>query len=285
MYRQQWRLSPEQKAEIDQWVREMVSKGLIRPGISPHAAPTFCVRKPVGWRIVHDYRYLNNNTIRQSVPMTRKEDVFDSMAGAYYFSCMDLMSAYYQVRMKTDHIKYTTFQAPSGLYEYPVLPMGVSNAPATMHRLTSSLFKGLPHTRSFYDDIYIFTKSKDINEHLQARIGDSEEEQTVRVTGQKFRASVTSSDGTGFLGLNGYVKRFCEQYAELTAPLFTLLKKKNQRNPKITLNGSQLKNIKELKRRLADTPVLHSPDFTQQMHLRTDASQFAVGGVLFQVVN
>ncbi|DBA03791.1 TPA: hypothetical protein N0F65_005681 [Lagenidium giganteum] len=28
-----------------------------------------------------------------------------------------------------------------------------------------------------------------------------------------------------FLGLTGYVQRFCAGYAELTAPLFTLLKK------------------------------------------------------------
>ena len=117
MFRQQWRLSPEQKIEIDKWVREMVKKGLIRSSISPHAAPTFCVRKPVGWRIVHDYRQLNENTIRQSIPMTRKEDVFDSMSGGYYFSTMDLMSAYYQIRMKKDHIKYTAFQAPNGLWE------------------------------------------------------------------------------------------------------------------------------------------------------------------------
>ncbi|POM64578.1 Hypothetical protein PHPALM_19875 [Phytophthora palmivora] len=103
MYRKQWRLSPDQKAEINKWVREMIAKGLIQPNISPHAALTFCVRKPVGCGIVHDYRNLNSNTIRQCVPMTRKEDVFDSMAGAYYFSCMDLMSAYYQVGMKMDH--------------------------------------------------------------------------------------------------------------------------------------------------------------------------------------
>ncbi|GMF53574.1 unnamed protein product [Phytophthora fragariaefolia] len=317
MYRQQWRLSPEQKAEIDKWVREMIAKGLIRPSISPHAAPTFCVRKPVGWRIVHDYRYLNSNTIRQSVPMTRKEDVFGSMAGAYYFSCMDLMSAYYQVRMNLDHTKYTAFQAPSGLYEYLVLPMGISNAPATMHRLTSSLFKGLTHTRSFYDDIYVFTKSKDIDEHLRALrdvleilkknklyvklskcvfcaeeipcLGDFIGRNGVRIDPDKVQTirdwpvPRTQEQLHSFLGLTGYVQRFCEQHAELTASLFTLLKKKNQRNSKITLNTVQLKNFKELKQRLADTPVLHLPDFTQQMHLRTDASQFAVGGVLFQV--
>ncbi|GMF33562.1 unnamed protein product [Phytophthora fragariaefolia] len=87
---------------------------------------------------------------------------------AYYFSRLDLMSAYYQVRMKQDHSKYTVFQAPRGLYEYVVLPMGVSNAPAMMHRLTSSFFKGLIQTRLFYDDIYIFTKSNDINTHPEA---------------------------------------------------------------------------------------------------------------------
>ncbi|KAE8980625.1 hypothetical protein PR003_g9912 [Phytophthora rubi] len=162
MYRQQWRQSPEQQREIVRWVIDMVKKKLIRPSISSHAAPTFCVRKPVGWRIVHDYRYLNSNTVRQSIPMTRKEDILDAMSGAYWFSTMDLMSAYYQVRMREEDIKYTAFQAPNRLWEYLVLPMGVCNAPATMHRLTSKLFRDLKNTKSFYDDIYIFTKSHNI---------------------------------------------------------------------------------------------------------------------------
>ncbi|KAE9333520.1 hypothetical protein PF008_g14406 [Phytophthora fragariae] len=162
MYRQQWRQSPEQQREIVRWVIDMVKKKLIRPSISSHAAPTFCVRKPVGWRIVHDYRYLNSNTVRHSIPMTRKDDILDAMSGAYWFSTMDLMSAYYQVRMREEDIKYTAFQAPNRLWEYLVLPMGVCNAPATMHRLTSKLFRDLKNTKSFYDDIYIFTKSHNI---------------------------------------------------------------------------------------------------------------------------
>ncbi|GMF44478.1 unnamed protein product [Phytophthora fragariaefolia] len=287
MYRQQWRLSPEQKAEIDKWVREKIAKGLIRPSISPHAALTFCVRKPVGWRIVHDYRYLNSNTIRQSVLITRKEADCDSLAGVYYFSCMDLMSAYYQVRMKLDHTKYTAFQAPSGLYEYLVLLKGVSNAPATMHRLTSSLLKGLTHTRLFYDDIYVFTKSKNIDEHLRALCDVLEilkkNKLYVKLSKCVFYAEEIPCLGD-FIGRNG-VRIDPDKFAELTAPLFTLLKKKNQRNSKVTLNTVQLKNLKELKQRLADTPVLHLPDFTQQMHLRTDATQVAVGGFLFQVVD
>ncbi|KAG3233155.1 hypothetical protein PI124_g21769 [Phytophthora idaei] len=81
---------------------------------------------------------------------------------------MDLMSAYYQVRMREEDIKLTAFQAPNGLQEHLVLPMGVCNAPGTMHRLTSKLFRGLENTNSFYDDIYIFTKSRNIEYHLEA---------------------------------------------------------------------------------------------------------------------
>ncbi|GMF44966.1 unnamed protein product [Phytophthora fragariaefolia] len=173
--------------------------------------------------------------------------------------------------------------------------MGVSNASVMMHRLTSSLFKGLSDSRSFYDDIYIFTKSTDINEHLQAIripcLGDFIGRNGVRIDPDKVQTirnwpvPRTQDQLHSFLGLTGYAQRFCEQYAELIAPLFTLLKKKNQRNSKISLNADQLKNFKELQRRLADTPVLHLPDFTRRMHLGTDASQFAVGGVLFQVVD
>ncbi|DAZ98790.1 TPA: hypothetical protein N0F65_004006 [Lagenidium giganteum] len=75
MYRQQWRLSPEQKIEIDKWVREMIGKGLIDPAQYQPAYSTNCT-----------FIYLNSNRFRQSAPTTRKDDIFDSMAGAYHFS-------------------------------------------------------------------------------------------------------------------------------------------------------------------------------------------------------
>ncbi|POM80403.1 Polyprotein [Phytophthora palmivora] len=319
MCRQQWRQSPEQQREIVRWVIDIVKKKLIRPSISPHAAPTFCVRKPVGWRIVHDFRYLNSNTVRQSIPMTRKEDILDAMAGSYWLSTMDLMSAYYQVRMREEDNKFTAFQAPNGLWEYLVLPMGVCNAPATMHRLTSKIFRDLKNSKSFYDDICIFTKSPRIEDHLDAlresldilrenklyvklsKCGFCAEEISclrdfvgrngVRMDPDKaqiikdWRVPRTQEELHSFLGLSGYVPRFCPAYATLTASMFALLKKKNKRNVKVHFNDELLKNVKELKQRLCNPPVLHLPDFSQPMHLRTDASKFAVGGVLFQVVN
>ncbi|TDH72819.1 hypothetical protein CCR75_000517 [Bremia lactucae] len=51
----QWRQSPEQRKSIQDWTKEMVKAGNIPPNYSSFWAPTFCVKKPVGWRIVHDY--------------------------------------------------------------------------------------------------------------------------------------------------------------------------------------------------------------------------------------
>ncbi|GMF20524.1 unnamed protein product [Phytophthora fragariaefolia] len=206
MFRLQWRQSPEQQREIVHWVEDMVKKKLIRPSIGPHAAPTFCVRKPVGWRIVHDYRYLNSNTVRQSIPMTRKIDILDAMSGAYWFSTMDLMSAYYQVRMREEDIKFTAFQAPNGLWGYLVLPMGVCNAPATMYRLTSKLFRDLKNTKSFYDDIYIFTKSARIEDHLEALRETLDILRDNKLQGADHQGLACAADARGasqLLGTNG----------------------------------------------------------------------------------
>ncbi|KAG3077167.1 hypothetical protein PI124_g20414 [Phytophthora idaei] len=82
----QWRQSPEQRKVIQDWTKEMVQAGIIRPSTSAFSAPTFCVKKPVGWRIAHDYRQLFSSTILPAIPMPRKEDTFDAMGGSHWFS-------------------------------------------------------------------------------------------------------------------------------------------------------------------------------------------------------
>jgi hypothetical protein len=106
----QWRQSPDQRQVIMDWTKEMVKVGIIRPSTSAFSAPTFCVKKPVGWRIVHDYRQLNQATVMPAIPMPRKEDTFDSMAGSYWYSCMDLLWGYYQVKLREQDIPFTAFR-------------------------------------------------------------------------------------------------------------------------------------------------------------------------------
>ncbi|RAW27270.1 hypothetical protein PC110_g16334 [Phytophthora cactorum] len=188
-----------------------------------------------------------------------------------------------------------------------------------MHRLTSKLFRVLANTKSFYDDTYIFTKSRNIGDHLEALrktldilrdnklyvklfqcvfcaedipcLGDFVGRDGVRMDPDKVQTIKdwpvprSQEELQSFLGLTGYVQRFCREYASLTATMLALLKKKDKRNAKINFDDEQLKIFKELKRRLCNPPVLHLHNFSKPMHPRTDASKFAVCGVLFQVVN
>ncbi|OWZ05422.1 hypothetical protein PHMEG_00022492 [Phytophthora megakarya] len=61
----------------------MVQAGIIRPNTSAFSAPTFRMKNLAGWRIVHDFRQLNLETILPPIPMLQKEDTFDAMAGSF----------------------------------------------------------------------------------------------------------------------------------------------------------------------------------------------------------
>ena len=163
--RKQFRLSPEMKTALQEWTRDMLAAGIIRPSNSPFCAPTFCVKKSDGsWRIVHDFRGINAKVRVPATPIPRKEDTYDAMAGA-----IDLLWGFFQVRLRKQDIPYTAFATPDGLFEYLVTPMGLSSSPSAFNRLIQSIFKDQStFCRAYFDDLFVFTKSPQIEDHLTA---------------------------------------------------------------------------------------------------------------------
>ena len=131
--------------------------GMVRKSKPPHSTPTFCVKKPnSNWRIVHAYNKLNDVTIPAQTPIPRKDVLQNNMVGCTMYSALDLVDGYYQLLMRASVIPLTAVSTPSGmLWEWLVMPQGLSNAPATFNRLVTQLFR--PHrgyAQAYFDEFF-----------------------------------------------------------------------------------------------------------------------------------
>ena len=134
------RIPPAKRKETQKLLQKMLEKDIIQPSSSPWASPIVLVQKKDGsQRFCVDYRKLNSVTKKDAYPIPRIDDTLDTLAGSCWFSTLDLVSGYWQVEMSQKDREKTAFCLPDGLFEFKVMPFGLSNAPATFQRLMDLL--------------------------------------------------------------------------------------------------------------------------------------------------
>ena len=160
------RLSSDELQELRRQLNLLHQKGFIRSSSSPYGAPVFFLKKKTGeLPMVRDYRALNKITIPDVNPLPLISEALDQVSGTRFFSKIDLLGAYHQMRIREVDIPKTAIRTRYGSYEWTVLCFGLANGPASFTRLLSTLLRDMNGTCLvlFIDDILVYSSS--IEEH------------------------------------------------------------------------------------------------------------------------
>jgi hypothetical protein len=110
-------------------------------------APMVVIPKANGSvRICGDFVELNKGILRERYELPTVDSTLSKLGGATVFTKLDANSGFYQIKLKEESAKLTTFITPFGRYYYLRLPMGISSAPEHYMRRMAQLIDSLPGT-------------------------------------------------------------------------------------------------------------------------------------------
>ena len=287
-------------------------KGYIQSSKSPQTALVFFVGKKDGKkRMVQDYWYLNEWTIKNNYPLPLISDVLEKIGTKKVFMKMDLRWGYNNVRIKEGNEWKAAFMMPEESFEPTVMFFGLTNSPATFQAMMNELLRDLINmgkVAAFINDVIVGTETEEGHDKLVAEVIRRLEENDLYVKPEKckwkmrevkFLGVVIGPEGIKmekgkvrgvlewltpkcvkdiqkFLGLVNYYRQFIEGFATVARPLHDLVKK----DKKWKWMEREEKAFKELKERFTKEPVLAVPDIDKKIRMEVDALDYATGGVL-----
>ncbi|POW02060.1 hypothetical protein PSTT_12070 [Puccinia striiformis] len=297
-----------------------VEAGRLRRSTSQYASPSLIIPKKDSTalpRWVCDYCALNALTVKDRSPLPNVDELVRLVASGKVFSILDQTNAFFQTRMWDADIPLTAVKTPWGLFEWCVMPMGLTNAPATHHaRLEEALGELINDICVVYlDDIVVFSDSfPQHEEHVQrvlerlraANLYCSPKKTMLFRHKIKFLGHWISADGINpdeskvsqildwpsprspkgvkkFLGTVQWMKKFIHGLQKYVGTLTPLTSSKL--DPKDFVWGkAEEAAFNNIKRIMTSLPCLKNVDFDSPdpLWLFTDASGSGLGTALFQ---
>lgn len=308
-----YRRSPGDKSVIEKSIELMIKQKVIQPSESPWSSPVVIVMKKNGdIRFCCDYRRLNKITKKDSWPLPRIDEALDSLSGSDCFSSLDMFSGYWMLPLSDDAREKSAFITHMGLFEWKVLPFGLTCAPAKYQRMMDHLLRKLKwKTCALYlDDVCVFSKGFDQQLTRLEEVFRTLDEVNLKMNPSKcffaqdeleYLGHTVSGEGTkpseskikkvreyssprnvpelrSFLGLAGYYRNYVNNFAKLAHPLFHLLKKDNAYEWTKACQTS----FEKLKEALVSKPILTHFDDKKEHAIFVDACGKGIGAILKQ---
>jgi hypothetical protein len=240
------------------------------------------------------------------------DELLDELAGAQWFTKLDLRSGYHQIRLVPADEHKTAFKIHQGLFEFKVMPFGLTNAPATFQAAMNTMFADIirKNVLIFMDDILIYGPSLSAHLVQLQQVLDIIQQNQLSIKRSKcmfaqqqleYPGHIISKDGVatdpkkvqavqdwpvptntkqvrGFLVLTGYYRKFIQHYSLISRTLSDLLKK----DKVFQWNLTEQQAFDHLQQKMLEAPVLALPNFVVPFTVETDASKQGVGAVLMQ---
>ncbi|RYO82880.1 hypothetical protein DL762_006401 [Monosporascus cannonballus] len=322
-------MNPEKSKALWKSIQLDLKRGYIQPSNSPAGYPVLMVPKtkdgkqridedgdPVYRRVI-DYRQLNDITIKNGYPLTFMNTLKENASKAKWFTALDLRDGYYRIRMAKGEEWKTAFRIVHGLYEYRVMPMGLTNAPASFQSLVMTTLRQFLDKFVFVylDDILIYSETLEEHKKHVAQVLRTLDETNIRVNPTKSIWHTQKLDFLGFtftpgqiqiqrsklevvkdwpipnkatvtdirqiLGFTGYVRGLIKGYGDIVRPL-TKLTTKEYVGKEFELPEEAKEAFRELKEAITSGPIVRMPNPDKTKRLKTDASEYTLGAVLEQ---
>lgn len=317
VYTKPYRLPESLKPEINKQIQRMLDDDIIEASNSEWNSPILLVPKKSDsnekkWRLVVDYRKVNDSIQDDKFPLPNITEILDSLSGSVYFTHLDLHQGFYQASLKPESRNITSFATNTGHYQMKRLPMGLKISPSAFSRMMSIAMSGLTYEQLFIycDDVICFGRNKEIHNknlmtvferfrkmnlklnaskcdfmktqllylgHVVSAKGVLPDPEKIRVL-QNYPIPKTADEVRRFVAFCNYYRKFIPSFSEITIPLNKLCRK----NASFIWTEECQRSFENLQNKLTSSPILQYPDFSKEntFVLQTDASNVALGSIL-----
>ncbi|GFW53108.1 retrovirus-related Pol polyprotein from transposon 17.6 [Trichonephila clavipes] len=253
----------------------LLAQGIIRPSKSPWSSPLHVVPKSDSTvRPVGDYRQLNSVTEFDSYPMPYLNDFAHALHGKKIFSKIDIFKAFHQIPIAECDIPKTAVTTPRENAEEHLSHLRTIFQRLSTYGLKLNISKCVFGVTELIFLGHLITPDgiKPLPDKVQAVLD--------------YKQPETVGSLRKFLGLLNFYRRFLPKAAEQQYFLSEFLKGSKGKDSKpLNWSSEAITAFQRCKQALADAALLAHPSPSAPLALHVDASDYAIGGALHQVVD